>query len=139
MNACITSFCINTIGFFIAFAIIIWTYFKWSFQYWERKDVPFLPPTIPFGNGDGPIWRKRNAGTITRDIYNGLKSKGARFGGFYVVTRPVFIAIDPEVIRSVLAKDFRCEHITLDFFVIISIREYLQMDIRLLIGVYSTF
>lgn len=108
----ITNFLVNTIGFFIAIAIVAYTYFKWSFQYWKRKGVQFSSPSIPFGNEDSPFREnKRTFGILTRDIYNELKGKGAKFGGMYSYTVPLFLTIDPEIVRNVLAKDFRCDFI----------------------------
>lgn len=107
MNEDIVNIFISTTGFFIAAIIIIYTYFKWCFQYWERKNVPYLPPSIPFGNIDNPFWRKRTSGLISKDIYNKLKREGAKFGGLYTATKPMFMAIDPEIIKIILTKDFR--------------------------------
>lgn len=101
-------FTTTTIGYLIAVVVIICTYFKWSFQYWERKGVPFIQPTIPFGSNDNPFWRRRNLGTIIKDIYNELKTRGVKFGGAYMITRPVLVTVDPEIARHVLTKDFRC-------------------------------
>lgn len=107
MIAHFADFIVNTAGFFIAIAVIIITYYKWSFQYWERKRVPFLPPSIPFGNGGNPIGQTRTAGIIIKDTYDSLRLKGAKFGGMYFLTRPVFLPIDPDIVRSVLTKDFK--------------------------------
>lgn len=101
------NFFTNIVGFFIAAAIAIFTYFKWSFQYWERKGVPFLKPSIPFGNLENFFASKRAPGIVTRDAYNELKKMGVKFGGFYALTRPTLIPVDPEIVRSVLAKDFK--------------------------------
>lgn len=66
-----------------------------------------MAPRIPFGNSENIFARKRNVGTIMKDIYNEFKRRGVKFGGVYMLTRPVFFTVDPEVVRSVLAKDFR--------------------------------
>lgn len=66
-----------------------------------------MKPTFPFGNIENPVASNCSFGETAKDIYNDLKKKGARFGGFYVLSRPVFITVHPEIVRSVLAKDFR--------------------------------
>lgn len=106
MNA---NFLMNIAGFFIAVVIIFVTYFKWSFQHWKRKGVLFPSPSIPLGNEDSPFKKRRTFGIVTRDIYNELKAKGAKFGGMYSFSMPLFLPIDPEMVRNVLAKDFRCD------------------------------
>lgn len=103
----IANFFVNSTGFFVAVALIVYSYFRWSFQYWERKGVPSLPARFPFGNADNPFWRKRTVGIIIRDNYNGFKAKGAKFGGTCFLTRPTFLPVDPEIVKRVLAKDFR--------------------------------
>lgn len=101
------NFFINTAGFLIAVALIIYTYFRWSYQYWERKGVPFLTPRIPFGTIENPLAKQRNTGAILRDNYNEFRRRGVKFGGVYLITRPVLLTVDPEIVRSVLAKDFK--------------------------------
>lgn len=93
-------------GIAVALSVILYTYFKWSYKYWERKGVPYIQPSIPFGNVDNILTRKRNFGTIVKDLYNELKTRNAKFGGFYMFTAPFFIPIDPEVIKCILVKDF---------------------------------
>lgn len=89
--------------------VIIFIYVKWSFRYWERKGVPVLPARFPFGNIDNPFWTERTFGLIVKGLYDDFKRKDAKFGGIYFLTRPVFVPVDPEIVRNVLAKDFRCE------------------------------
>lgn len=98
---------INIAGFIIALVLIAYTYFKWSFQYWEKKGVPFLQPSFPLGNIENPLASKRCVGIVLKDMYEEFKQKGVKFGGVYALSRPSIIAIDPEFVRSVLAKDFR--------------------------------
>lgn len=107
MHLFTTSLLLDLLGLTITLAIVIYTYFKWSFQYWERKGVPYVPPKIPFGNVDNMLTRKRNLGTIMKDLYDQLKAKNAKFGGFYTMTRAQFIPVDPEVVKNILVKDFR--------------------------------
>lgn len=86
---------------------IIYIYFKWSFQYWKRKGVPFLMPRIPFGNVENTFSGKRAPGVVAKDNYNELKRKGVKFGGIYSLSAPVFVAIHPDIIKNILSKDFR--------------------------------
>lgn len=106
MHIFTTNLLFDVVGFTIAVCVIIYTYFKWSFQYWERKGVPYIQPKIPFGNVDNILTRKRNFGTITKDLYDVFKAKGVKFSGFYTLTRPGFMPIDPDIVKSILVKDF---------------------------------
>lgn len=40
----------DILGIFVALFVIVYAYFKWSFQFWKRKGVPYFEPTFPFGN-----------------------------------------------------------------------------------------
>lgn len=106
MHLFTANFLLDLLGVIVAIGVIVYTYFKWSYQYWERKGVPHIKPKIPFGNADNILTRKRNFGTIVKDLYDELKAKNAKFGGFYLLTRPSFVPVDPEVVKSVLVKDF---------------------------------
>lgn len=101
------NFLLDIVAFVIALCIIVYSYFKWTFQHWERKGIPYVKPSIPFGNIDNPLTRTRNFGTIIKDVYDELKARNARFGGCYMLTTPGFIPVDPEIVRNVLTKDFK--------------------------------
>lgn len=51
------------------------------------------------------IFFKQSIGDATKSVYNEMKSKGAKFAGCFMPF-PVFIPIDPDLIKAVMQKDF---------------------------------
>jgi len=98
---------VEILGIFIAIGVGIVTYFKWIYKYWEKRNVPFLEPTIPFGNLENPFTRKYTPGVYVKNIYHQLKSQGHKHAGFYLVAVPNYIPLEPELIKNILQKDFQ--------------------------------
>lgn len=51
-------------------------FYKRKFTYWQRRGVPILSPTIPFGDLQNVITRKINRMEEFCDLYNKAKAKG---------------------------------------------------------------
>ncbi|RZC42085.1 p450 domain containing protein, partial [Asbolus verrucosus] len=101
------SFCADLIGLGVAFLAIIIARYKWNFQYWKRKNLPYLEPSIPFGNSQNPFKRKEpNAVTIKRN-YDVMKANGWKHGGIYFMTTPIYMVIDLDYVKNVITKDFQ--------------------------------
>lgn len=91
--------------FLAGLVVLITIYFKRAFNYWDKKNVPCTPPTIPFGNC-GESFSNVSIFTIFKKHYQEFKSQGARFAGFYMFAEPVWHVVDLELIKNVLTKDF---------------------------------
>ena len=87
---------------------VVYIYFKWSFTYWKKRNVPYIEPIFPFGNFIDMVLTRKPFGDIFVDIYN--KLKGHKFGGTYIFTTPRFFVRDPDLIKDVLVKDFSSFH-----------------------------
>jgi cytochrome P450 family 6 len=83
---------------------VIYVYFKWSFTYWKKRDVPYIAPSFPFGNFSDTVLSRKSIGLTFVDLYK--KLDGEKFGGTFTFTQPGFIFRDPEIIKNVLVKDF---------------------------------
>lgn len=81
-------------------------YFKWSFAFWKRKNIPNIPPQIPFGNTGNPISRKRPLHETLDEIYHMVKSKKEIHGGFYFCTKPIYIPVEPDLLSKIFVADF---------------------------------
>lgn len=64
----------NFLGVTTALLAIVIAYYKWSYQYWKKKNVPHFDPIIPFGNLSSPF--KVPLGDAMADIYKKAKEKG---------------------------------------------------------------
>lgn len=99
---------LDLLGVLVALLAVIYTYFKWSFKYWERRNIPVpFEPRFPFGNVGNPVLRQKTFGEIMADCYFELKKRNLRFGGIYNLTAPDLVIVDPEIVRCVMAKDFQ--------------------------------
>jgi len=87
---------------------VVYIYFKWSFTYWKKRNVPYIEPIFPFGNLLDMLFPRKTIGDICSDVYN--KFEGHKYGGTYTFTRPQFFVRDPELIKDILVKDFSSFH-----------------------------
>jgi cytochrome P450 family 6 len=83
-------------------------YFKVSFNYWKKRNVPYVKPTFPFGNFGDMLFLSSSIGHTFEKIYK--KLDGEKYGGTYAFTKPGFIFRDPDIIKNVLVKDFSSFH-----------------------------
>ncbi|PNF31791.1 putative cytochrome P450 6a14 [Cryptotermes secundus] len=87
---------------------VVYAYFKWSFTYWKKRNVPYVEPCFPFGNFKEVALMRKEFGYVIRDIYTRLE--GHRYGGVYIISRPRLFLLDPDLIKDVLVKDFSTFH-----------------------------
>jgi len=93
------------VGTLLTFILaLVYIYFKWSFTYWKKRNVPYIEPKFPFGNFIDMVLTRKPIANICVDIYN--KLEGHKFGGTYIFTTPRFVVRDPDLIKDVLVKDF---------------------------------
>jgi cytochrome P450 family 6 len=83
---------------------VVYAYFKVSFTYWKKKNVPYVEPYFPFGNFADALCLRKSIGSIFEDIYK--KLEGQKYGGIYACTKPIFVFRDPDIIKNILVKDF---------------------------------
>ncbi|KAJ3651617.1 hypothetical protein Zmor_017646 [Zophobas morio] len=101
------SFLTDLVGLLLAFFTIFITYYKWSFNYWKKLNVPFVKPRIPLGNIIAPLKKREQFAVVLKHIYHELKRKKARHGGVYIFSSPVYMVIDLEYVKNILTKDFQ--------------------------------
>ncbi|PNF30179.1 putative cytochrome P450 6a13 [Cryptotermes secundus] len=97
------------VGILVASVLsVVYAYFKWSFSYWKKRDVPYVEPSFPFGNFGEATLALKNIGYVNRKLYTRLE--GHRYGGVYMVSSPLLFLRDPDLIKDVLVKDFSTFH-----------------------------
>jgi cytochrome P450 family 6 len=87
---------------------VAYAYFKWSFTYWKKRNIPYVEPHFPFGNLKEVALMRKHFGYLIRDIYTRLE--GHRYGGMYIISSPKLLFRDPDLIKDVLVKDFSTFH-----------------------------
>ena len=97
------------VGFLaVCVLVAVYVYFKVSFDYWKKRNVPYAKPTFPFGNFGDKLFLRATLGRVFENIYKELD--GEKYGGTYALTKPGFIFRDPDIIKNVLVKDFSSFH-----------------------------
>jgi cytochrome P450 family 6 len=87
---------------------MVYIYYKKCYSYWKERKVPYIEPTFPFGNFRDLMFLRMSVGHMFAKLYK--KLDGEKYGGTYTFTKPGFIFRDPEIIKTVLVKDFTSFH-----------------------------
>ncbi|KAJ8913630.1 hypothetical protein NQ315_007347 [Exocentrus adspersus] len=99
------SFCVDLLAVTTALVAVAYAYFKWTYQYWKRQNVPYIEPRIPFGSLRNPF--AESGGEQIMEFYKEAKSKGWKYCGIYSVLTPTLLIVDLDLIKLVLSKDFQ--------------------------------
>ncbi|XP_014257089.1 probable cytochrome P450 6a13 [Cimex lectularius] len=81
--------------------LLLWRRTKF---YWEKRKIPYVPPTFPFGNIKDIIFMHKTLGEVYDEIY--WKFKDLPYGGMYRFISPSIMLRDPELIKAVFVKEF---------------------------------
>uniref|UniRef100_A0A340TBH6 Cytochrome P450 n=1 Tax=Anopheles minimus TaxID=112268 RepID=A0A340TBH6_9DIPT len=80
------------------------------YNYWTNRGFPTVPnQKLLYGHVKGTN-TERHASYITAEIYQQLKKRGDSFGGLNVFIIPAVMVVDPELIKTILVKDFHIFH-----------------------------
>lgn len=90
----------------VAIAALIYYYFVKSFGFWAKRGVPFVKPSIPFGNLKLKHKKNIHGSERMQYIYHQLKGKDV-IGGTYFFTNPTALVLDLDLLRHVFVKDFQ--------------------------------
>lgn len=86
---------------------VIYFLLRYIYSYWERKNIPFITPTIPFGNLSSVIFRKSSFGINIYELYCKTKEP---FIGIYLLFRPAILIRDIELTKNILSVDSNYFH-----------------------------
>ncbi|CAH0564513.1 unnamed protein product [Brassicogethes aeneus] len=92
--------------FFIACLILFILYVKWKHSFWKNKGLLSPKPVFFFGNTSKLVKQKLTYGEHVQVIYNYLKNKNQIHGGEYFLLTPIYIPVDPKIIKNILLGDF---------------------------------
>ncbi|XP_076273986.1 putative cytochrome P450 6a17 isoform X1 [Rhynchophorus ferrugineus] len=84
--------------FISVFLVCVWLYLKWRNSYWNRRGV--------FQIEARPLFSKVSSAETMLKQYARAKSLNHKYGGTYFLYVPVFIPIDPIIIKNILQRDF---------------------------------
>ncbi|KAL3283383.1 hypothetical protein HHI36_006530 [Cryptolaemus montrouzieri] len=90
---------------FLLFLLLLMfgSYMSRNNHFWKKRGVPYIKPTIIFGNFlDVFLWRK-SIGQKVLEIYKGTLEP---YLGFFILDEPILLINDLDLIESILVKDF---------------------------------
>ena len=97
---------VGAITLLVIIAGLIYYFFKRQFEYWKDRGVPFVKPSIPYGNLEGYARvRKLPSSEDFLNLYMALKGIGP-YGGIYFFTAPLVFPTDLDFIKTFMIKDF---------------------------------
>uniref|UniRef100_A0A182NFD9 Cytochrome P450 n=1 Tax=Anopheles dirus TaxID=7168 RepID=A0A182NFD9_9DIPT len=91
----------------VLLAAVYWV--RQRLSYWKQRGVPYVEPSFPQGNLAG-VGKKHHMSQILQNCYKQLKGTGGPYGGIFFFINPVALLTDPELIKTVLVKDFPFFH-----------------------------
>lgn len=74
----------------------------WKFKYWSRLGLQALEGSLPFGFANRFIFGSAVVSDEFKTLYETFKSEERRHGGAYIWSTPVYIPIDPVIVKTVL-------------------------------------
>lgn len=94
------------ITIFIAVCVFIYLNLREKHKYFENRGVVGPKPEFFFGNLRDVFFKKRHISSCIDDIYKTYKDK-EQLVGFFNVTTPYLLIIDPELVKQIVIKDFK--------------------------------
>uniref|UniRef100_A0A1D1ZB53 Putative cytochrome P450 6a14 n=1 Tax=Anthurium amnicola TaxID=1678845 RepID=A0A1D1ZB53_9ARAE len=89
----------------VAACLGLYVFLRRSLTYWQRRKVPFAPPTVPFGNYADTVVGKKSLTMCVQDLYDGHRDE--RYLGTYFMATPLLQIHDLDIIRQVFTKEFQ--------------------------------
>lgn len=96
--------CDLTFSLLAAILAIVYLYVKYLYSYWERRGIPYLKPSFPFGNFGKTFIQKLPLSEQFAELY---RSTTEPFIGIFMLQSPMLLIRDPNLIRSILITDFQ--------------------------------
>jgi cytochrome P450 family 9 len=93
-----------TIPLAIVIGVLGICYLFRNFNFFKRHGVIHVPAIPIFGNMASVVFFRTSFTDFILNLYN--EFPGAKYFGFYAITVPTFLLRDPEIIKSVLIKNF---------------------------------
>ncbi|XP_065207404.1 probable cytochrome P450 6a13 [Planococcus citri] len=93
-----------TVVLIASLVIFLYQFLKKRYSFFERCGIPYIKPTILFGNTIDIILLRKSMGEVFAELYKKLEPH--RFGGIFAATKPMIMIRDPNLLKDILIKDF---------------------------------
>lgn len=101
------SFLVDILLFLTTLLFLVRLWFKKRYQHWEKLNIPYITPSIPFGNMDSPLKTRISLGDKIQNLYKEIRSNNwNKHAGIFILFKPIYIPIDLDLIKCILVKDF---------------------------------
>ncbi|XP_026488878.2 cytochrome P450 6B2-like [Vanessa tameamea] len=90
--------------FVITILYRLYTLLSENNDYWKKKNVPYLKPSLLVGNFSDYIFFKKSAQLITSEICE--KFPDEPYVGVFYGTKPALVIKDPKILKLVFTQDF---------------------------------
>lgn len=87
----------------LIFVFVLYKYLTRTFSYWKKKQVPYVKPYPLVGNFFDVLTLRKTFGHYFADLYSNRKDP---FFGIFVFDTPYLVVKDPDLVKSILVKDF---------------------------------
>ncbi|XP_031628928.1 probable cytochrome P450 6d5 [Contarinia nasturtii] len=95
---------IEALTLVIGILTLSYFYAKRTYSYWERRGIKTFPGfNYIFGHFKPVFSQQESLGSLITRLYNSTKEP---FIGIYSILRPILLVRDPELVRTILIKDF---------------------------------
>lgn len=85
---------------------VVYLFVRSKHSYWKDHGFPHVPnPHFLYGHAKGQ-GQTRHGADVHQELYWEFKRRGETFGGFSQFVIPSVIVVDPELIKTILVKDF---------------------------------
>ncbi|XP_065080061.1 probable cytochrome P450 6a21 [Ochlerotatus camptorhynchus] len=85
-------------------------YIRSRHRFWTDRGIPCAPnPKFLFGHVKGQV-TDTHAAYVNQGLYQHFKSRGEPFGGFSFFAVPAVMVVDPELVKTILVRDFNVFH-----------------------------
>lgn len=88
--------------------LLAYKYCTYHYKHWKTLGVPHTKPLPLLGHFADPILRRHSSTTTIDTLYRHFKDH--RYFGIYQLRHPLLILRDPELVHTVLTKDFGSFH-----------------------------
>lgn len=97
----------ETVDWLLLAGVAVWAVYYYStatFDYWKKRGIPFMKPIPIFGNSLKSMMAVKHSSLEQMDMYRMFE--GEKCFGRFTFRKPVLVLRDPEMVETVLIKDF---------------------------------
>nr|ACG68822.1 cytochrome P450 [Anopheles funestus] len=95
---------------FVFVVSIAYLYLRSRHNYWRDRGIPYARGKPHLFMGHMEQSNTKHTSYINQEIYQDLKSRGETFGGMNILFLLGLVVVDPELVKTILVRDFNVFH-----------------------------